>query len=94
MSKMAAIGLGVGVGLGFAACVAVRPVQPAFIRVRNDNSTEVKLNTKSIRWVAKYNGAYYICARQDGCVMSPYGSDKFVVDPDENPESYALLSKL
>lgn len=81
--KAAAIGLG-AVSLGAAVYLAVRPVPPpAFIRVRNDQSNEVKLNTKSIRWIAKYNGAYYVCARPDGCLMSPYVGDKFVVDPHE-----------
>ena len=95
MSKTASIALGLGVvSLGVATYIAVRPVQPHFIRVRDNQRNEVKLNNQNIRWVAKYNGAYYVCARPDGCLMAPNVTDKFIVDPAEEPKSYAFLSHL
>lgn len=96
MSKTANIALGLGtiVSLGVATYIAARPVQPHFIRVRDNQKNEVRLNNQNIRWVAKYDDKYYVCARTDGCSMAPNVTDKFIVDPAEEPESYALLSKL
>jgi hypothetical protein len=98
MSKTAGIAVGIGLAsLGAAAYMAVRPVPPRlpqFIRARDSHHCEVKVNAKSIRWVAKYDRAYYVCARPDGCLNPPYAADKFIVDPAEEPESFAALSRL
>jgi hypothetical protein len=83
--------------LAITGTIVMRPVPPSlppFIQARNNRHNEIKVNTKSIRWIAKYGDAYYVCARQDGCVDAPFGSDKFVVAPAEEPESFALIKKL
>ncbi len=98
MTKASRIAMGIGLAsLGAAAYMVVRPVpprMPPFIQARNNNHSNIKVNTNSIRWIAKFDDKYYVCARPDGCLNPPYAPDKFIVDPAEEPESFAFLSNL
>jgi hypothetical protein len=98
MSKTVGITMGIGLAsIGAVAYMAVRPAppkMPQFIRARDDQHCEIMVNTNSIRWIAKYDTAYYVCARPVGCVNAPYASDKFIVDPVDEPESFAVLSNM
>ena len=84
MANLAFLGLGV---MGF-------PMAGHLQKAGHSVTVYNRSAAKAEAWVAKHGGAYYVCARPDGCLQPPYAADKFIVDPAEEPESFATLSKL
>lgn len=67
--------------------------RPNFIHVHDIGNGEIAVNASSIRWVQKKNDCMYVCAKQEGCLLSPQTSrDTFKICKDS--VDYVKLSKM